>query len=118
MSGSAEPSAPAENAAFEALWAHVLEHWEDDKAHLAFLEHCQAYDQLLPAAKRYRELSHSAAHAAQATRRLNAISVLALAGMERARSGPAAAKRQAGRLVALIFLVAMATSLLIFYGLR
>ena len=112
-----EPAAP-EGAAFEALWTHVLEHWEDDKAHAAFLEHCQVHDQLLPAAKRYRELSLSPSHQAQATRRLNAVSLLALASMERARSGPAEAKRQAGRLVALIFLVAMATSLLIFYGLR
>ena len=119
MNDGAEPPAPAtEGAAFEALWAHVLDHWEDDKAHLAFLEHCQAHDELLPAAKRYRELSHSAPHQAQATRRLSAISVLALASMERRRSGPGDAKRQAGRLVALIFLVAMATSLLIFYGLR
>lgn len=112
-------SAPAtESPAFEALWAHVLEHWEDDKAHVAFLEHCQLYDELLPAAKRYRELSGSAPHQTQATRRLNAIALLALAKMERSRSAPSDAKQQAGRLVALIFLVAMATSLLIFYGLR
>ena len=118
MNDGAERPAPAtEGTAFEALWAHVLGHWEDDRAHVAFLEHCQAHDQLLPAAKRYRELNHSPAHQAQATRRLSALSMLALARMERARSGPGDAKRQAGRLVALIFLVAMATSLLIFYGL-
>jgi len=114
----AEAPSPAEGPAFAALWAHVLEHWEDDKAHLAFLEHCQAHDQLPPAAKRYRELAQSAAHQTQATRQLTAITLLALARMERTRSGPIVAKRQAGRLVALIFLVAMATSLLIFYGLR
>lgn len=126
MTSGASPPAPdaaetpsrVEGPAFEALWAHVLEHWEDDKAHLAFLEHCQAHDQLPPAARRYRELSDSAAHQTQATRQLNAITLLALARMERTRSGPIFAKRQAGRLVALIFLVAMATSLLIFYGLR
>jgi len=119
VNGGAEPPAPeVESAAFEALWAHVLAHWEDDKAHVAFLEHCQAHDQLLPAAKRYRELNDSLAHQAQATRRLTAISLLAWARMEQTRSGPVAAKRQAGRLVALIFLVAVATSLLIFYGLR
>ncbi|HEY6728014.1 MAG TPA: hypothetical protein VI197_28590 [Polyangiaceae bacterium] len=119
MSDGVAPPGPAlAGAAFEALWAHVLEHWEDDKAHLAFLEYCQAHDQLLPAAKRYRELNQSPAHQAQATRRLKAISLLALARMEGARSAPGDAKRQAGRLVALIFLVAMATSLLIFYGLR
>ena len=126
MTGSASPPAPdgaeapsrAEGPAFEALWAHVLEHWEDDKAHLAFLEHCQVHDQLPSAAKRYRELTQSAAHQTQATRQLSAITLLALARMERTRSGPIVAKQQAGRLVALIFLVAMATSLLIFYGLR
>ena len=126
MTASASPPAPdaaqapsrAEGPAFEALWAHVLEHWEDTKAHRVFLEHCQAHDQLPPAAKRYRELGQSAAHQTQATRQLNAITLLALAQMERTRSGPAVAKRQAGRLVALIFLVAMVTSLLIFYGLR
>jgi len=121
-SGSAPDAAQApqrtEGPAFEALWAHVLEHWQDDKAHLAFLEHCQAHDQLPPAAKRYRKLAESAEHQAQAKRQLNAITLLALARMEQTRSGPVVAKRQAGRLVALIFLVAMATSLLIFYGLR
>lgn len=115
----AAPAPPStEGPAFEALWAHVLEHWQDDKAHLAFLEHCQAHDQLPPAAKRYRELGQSQEHQAQAARQLNAITLLALARLERERSGPIVAKRQAGRLVALIFLVAMATSLLIFYGLR
>ena len=119
MTGHEARPAPArEGAAFEALWAHVLEHWDDDKAHLAFLEHCQVHDQLLPAAKRYRELAQSPSHETQATRRLTAISLLAMARMEQTRSGPVAAKRQAGRLVALIFLVALVTSLLIFYGLR
>lgn len=118
MKEAAEQATVPEDPAFEALWAHVLGHWEDDKAHVAFLEHCQAQDQLLTAAKRYRELSTSAAHQAQATRRLRAISVLALARMEHARSAPGHAKRQAGRLVALIFLVAMVTGLLLFYGLR
>lgn len=126
MTSSASPPAPearaapsrAEGPAFEALWAHVLEHWQDDKAHRTFLEHCQTHDRLPAAAKRYRELAQSAAHQTQATRQLNAITLLALARMEQTRSGPTVAKRQAGRLVALIFLVAMATSLLIFYGLR
>jgi len=119
VTDGAEPQAPdAQDPAFETLWTHVLDHWEEDKPHLAFLEHCRARDQLVAAAKRYRGLSQSATHQAQATRRLNAIAVMALATMERSRRGPVEAKRQAGRLVALIFLVATVTSLLIFYGLR
>ena len=119
MTDSAGPPAPdLLDPAFETLWTHVLAHWEDDKAHVAFLEHCHAHDQLLAAAKRYRGLSQSATHQQQAARRLNAIAVMALANMERSRRGPMDAKRQAGRLVALIFLVATVTSLLIFYGLR
>src|SRR5690606_27740328 len=39
---AAEQATVPEDPAFEALWAHVLGHWEDDKAHVAFLEHCQA----------------------------------------------------------------------------
>ena len=119
MTDGAGSKAPAlQDPAFETLWTHVLAHWEDDKPHVAFLEHCHAHDQLVAAAKRYRGLSQSATHQAQATRRLNAIAVMALANMERTRSGPAGAKRQAGRLVALIFLVATVTGLLISYGLR
>lgn len=119
MTGSAGSKTPdLEDPAFETLWTHVVAHWEDDMAHVALLEHCHAHDQLVAAAKRYRGLSQSVTHQAQATRRLNAIAVMALASMERSRSGPVGAKRQAGRLVALIFLVATVTGLLISYGLR
>jgi len=108
----------AEDPAFEALWAHVLGRWDDDKAHAAFLEHASAYDRLLPAAKRYRELLASEHHKAASERHLQAITLLAMAKMTRSRTSPSGAKRQAGRLVALIFLVATATGLLIFNSLR
>ena len=34
------------DAAFEALWKNVLDHWDEDKAHGAFLEHCRNAGQL------------------------------------------------------------------------
>jgi hypothetical protein len=107
-----------EDPAFEALWAHVLAHWDDDKAHAAFLEHCQEQDRLLAAAKRYRGLKGSPQHDAQAERRLAAVAILAMARLDRSRTNTQGAKRQAGRLVALLFLVAAVTGLLIFYSLR
>lgn len=113
----APPNAP-EDPAFEVLWAHVLQHWNDDKAHIAFLEHCREHDRLLQAAKRYRALTIEPERRAEAERRLRTIAVLAMARMEQSRTSHSGARRQAGRLVALIFLVAALTGLLLFYGLR
>lgn len=111
-------SEPLEDPAFEILWEHVLDNWEDDKAHLAFLEHCREHDKLLPAAKRYRPLRERQSYRAQAEKHLKGITILAMAKMEQSRTTQTGAKRQAGRLVTLIFLVAATTGLLIFYGLR
>lgn len=120
MVSPSEPDASdaLEDPAFEVLWAHVLQHWNDDKAHIAFLEHCREHDRLLPAAKRYRALTAEQERQNEAERRLRAIAVLAMARMEQSRTTHSGARRQAGRLVALIFLVAAATGLLLFYGLR
>lgn len=108
----------AREAAFETLWSHVLKHWDDDKAHVAFLEHCQQNDLLLPAAKRYRSLAGHERYGPEVERRLRGITALAMAKMESTRTTPSGAKRQAGRLVGAIFVVAIATGLLIFYTLR
>ena len=40
--------------AFEALWKSVLDHWDEDRTHRAFLDYCGATDQLAEAAARYR----------------------------------------------------------------
>jgi hypothetical protein len=34
-------------SALETLWKHVLDRWEEDAAHRAFLEHCQRNDLLV-----------------------------------------------------------------------
>ena len=42
------------DAAFEALWKSILDRWDEERTHGAFLEYCQATDQLAEAAARYR----------------------------------------------------------------
>lgn len=104
--------------AFVTLWEHVLDNWDDDRAHVAFLEHCRHKDQLLPAAKRYREMKEQPGKEEQAERRLKAITLLAMAKLDHAKSTEATAKRQAGKLVVIIFFLSAAAGLLIFYSMR
>jgi hypothetical protein len=70
----------------EALWKNVLDRWDDDAAHGAFIEHCQQSDQLVEAAVRYRGMAGDHERSAQAQRRLNGIAALALARMESLRT--------------------------------
>jgi hypothetical protein len=112
-----DPGAP-DDPAFVTLWEHVLDHWDDDRAHVAFLEHCRHTDQLLPAAVCYRKMNGEPRKSEQAERRLKAITALAMAKLDRAKSGEAVAKRQAGKLLIIIFFVSAAAGLLIFYSMR
>lgn len=57
----------------EALWQHVLEHWEDDKPHAAILEFALRSEQLPEVAGRYRKLLEDPAKAERAQKRLDAI---------------------------------------------
>lgn len=82
--------------ALEILWKHVLDHWDDEKAHRAFLEHCREHDRLPEAAVRYRGMKGDHARGAVAERKLVAITALALARLESARSPD---RRRQGRWV-------------------
>ena len=70
----------------EALWKNVLDRWDDDAAHGAFIEHCQNSDQLVEAAVRYRGMAGDRERGEQAQKRLNGIAVLALARLESLRT--------------------------------
>ena len=63
-----DPNAPDahDDPAFVTLWEHVLENWDDDRAHVAFLEHCRHTEQLLPAAVRYRKMNEEPGKSEQA----------------------------------------------------
>ncbi|HEX3595648.1 MAG TPA: hypothetical protein VHU80_11110 [Polyangiaceae bacterium] len=70
----------------EVLWKKVLDDFDDEPAHAAFIEHCQTTRQLLEAAVRYRGMAGDHARGAQAERRLASIAALALAGLETTRT--------------------------------
>ena len=76
------------DTAFEALWKNVLDRWDDERAHGAFLEHCQATDQLAEAAARYRGMKGDRERGAVAEKRLAGVAIVALAKLEATRSRP------------------------------
>ncbi len=90
----------------EALWARVLEDWEDDARHTAFLTHCQMSQALGVAASRYRAIAEdaeayrSAANRSEdAKKRLVGITTLAVLVMQASATPPEEAKRPARWLV-------------------
>jgi hypothetical protein len=74
------------DTALETLWRHALDHWDDDAAHRAFLEHCQHRNLLPEAAARYRGMKGDHARGAVAEKKLQTITALAMARLESART--------------------------------
>jgi hypothetical protein len=87
------------DAAFEALWKSVLDRWDEERAHGAFLEYCQATEQLAEAAARYRGMTGDRERAAVAEKRLAGIAIVALAKLHATRSPVARPGRRLGGLV-------------------
>ena len=84
--------------AFEALWKSVLDHWDEDHTHRAFLDYCGATDQLAAAAARYRGMKGDRDRSAVAEKRLAGIAIVALSKLEATRS-PAPRRRSTGNLI-------------------
>ena len=84
------------DAAFEALWKNVLDKWDEERAHGAFLEHCQATDQLAEAAARYRGMKGDRDRSVVAEKRLAGVAIVALAKLEATRSRLPHAPRRTG----------------------
>jgi hypothetical protein len=101
----------------EALWKNVLDRWDEDAAHGAFLEHCRLEQRLDEAATRYRGMAGDRTRAAIAEKRLKAVTLLALAQLETARSSPRVA---AGRSVVMLLIAALlATAIgVLIWGMR
>jgi len=91
------------DSALETLWKHALDHWDNEAAHRAFLEHCQKQGQLVEAAVRYRGMKGDHARGPTAEKKLTTITALALARLETARTPD---RRKQGRLIGVV-LVAM-----------
>ena len=87
------------DAAFEALWKSVLDHWQDERVHGAFLEYSQETDQLAEAAARYRGMKGDRDRSAVAEKRLAGIAIVALAKLHATRSPVARPGRRLGSVV-------------------
>ena len=85
--------------AFDALWKSVLDRWSEDRAHGAFLEYCDATDQLAEAAARYRGMKGDRDRSEIAEKRLAAIAIVAIAKLEATRSPARQGARNGGYLL-------------------
>jgi hypothetical protein len=97
------------DSTFEALWKSVLDRWQDERAHGAFLEYSQATDQLAEAAARYRGMKGDRDRSAVAEKRLAGIAIVALAKLHATRSpAPRPSRRIGSWLLAVCFALATA----------
>jgi hypothetical protein len=91
-----------QGGAFETLWKHVLDHWEEDAAHRAFLEHCRQYNLLVEAAVRYRGMKGDHARGPAAEKQLTAIRALALSRLAASRTPER--RRSGGRMMSFLLI--------------
>lgn len=94
--------------ALEALWKNVLDHWDNDAAHHAFLDHCQRHDALDEAAVRYRGMKGDHERGPGAEKRLGAVLMLAMSKLEVTRAEPKAASSVLKLLLITFFLLGSA----------
>ncbi|HSC89100.1 MAG TPA: hypothetical protein VLC09_17580 [Polyangiaceae bacterium] len=100
------------DAAFEGLWRHLLDHWDDEAAHRAFLTACQGLGKLPDAAARYRGMTGDPARKAVAEQKLQAVVLTAMAALETERSARPSPRKSrlpmllAGMVISLFLLMA------------
>lgn len=68
---------PGPDALFEALWKRVLESWDEDKPHVAILEHAMRSEMLPELAGRYRAEKDVPGHEERAKKKLDGIVIAA-----------------------------------------
>ena len=91
-----------QQGALETLWKHVLDHWEEDAAHRAFLEHASQANLLVEAAVRYRGMKGDHARGVLAEQKLTAIRALALSRLAASRTPER--RRSGGRLMSFLLI--------------
>ena len=96
----------APDPALEALWKNALDHWDNDAAHHAFLDHCQRHDALDEAAVRYRGMKGDRDRGPGAQKRLTAVLMLAMSKLEVTRAEPKAATSSLTKLFLIVFFLA------------
>ena len=87
------------DAAFEALWKSVVDRWDDQRAHGAFLDYCQATDQLAQGAACYRAMISDRDRSGAAERRLKSIAAIAMGKLEASRWRAPIAHRRPSTLI-------------------
>ena len=100
----------------EALWKNVLDHWDHDGSHHAFLDHCQVSGALDEAAMRYRGMKGDRERGPIAEKRLAAVLMLAMSKLEVTRSRPASASSAVGKWLLIAFFVAGSLLVLWYLG--
>ena len=103
--------------ALEALWKNTLDHWDNDAAHRAFLDHCQSNDLLAEAAMRYRGMTGDRDRGPSAEHRLKGVLALALSKLEVSRTEPKAASGIWTKMLLIAFFLA-GSAVLLAYLLR
>ena len=95
----------------ELLWKNALDHWDDDKPHVAFMTYCQNADQLAEAAARYKGMTGDRERGEAAKKWLQGIAMLAIARLESTRTHAPRARRWAGSLLLAAMFLAAALAL-------
>jgi len=98
----------------EALWKKVVDDWDEERGHSAFLEHTRSTNQLLEAAVRYRGMVGDHVRGPSAEKRLQAIAVLAMAALESQRSAPPPGRARLVVQIVIIVLSVVASLLLLY----
>ncbi len=96
----------------EGLWKRVLEDWDNDDRHGAFLNHCQATGQLVEAAVRYRGMKGDRDRGSSAEKRLGGVAILAMAHLDAERSRERPKPRRWGPIMLCVFFVLASVGLL------
>ncbi len=115
---SSDRSREREAAALDAAWAHVLEHWDEEAAHEAFLTLCAQTGRLAEAGRRYRNVREGddPERAEEAARRIERLLAMAAASLRAERSDPDAFRRKGKAtltlLATLLFVALVGTALL------
>ena len=89
----------------EALWKQVVADWENDKAHAAYLELCNAKNRLAEAAARYRGMAGDRERGPTAEKRLQVVLALAMAQLETLRTPPVETRRSSRGVAMIVFFI-------------
>lgn len=98
----------APDPTLEVLWKRVLDDWEDEATHSAFVDYCQRTGRLVDAAVRYRGMCGDRSRAPASEKKLKAIALLAMAELEVVRQDERRTPTRIARLV-LLFAFFLAT---------